>query len=248
MIDTTHYSYTPLSDQLMMASRITNKHTGTTLDLNLSHKVLYAKMAKRYDFFMQEGNKGIYYDNIAQLALSVGLKERMTINLINDLKSVGLVVATKVGRSNNWQVSALSPDSWLLEVEVKKGEYVDALHFNPFKIEVAEARKQKEPEHVPPTATVEKRIQAPSNKPAKESKQAAIAAKTDPQVKKTITPESQKAITNMQTSTAYINGYRESFENPDRKIPESMYDAVSWMLTKGLLNTSRNGKLLSLLE
>lgn len=112
------YRYFSSEEALFEASHITNLKTGERVELSNDAKVLYSRMRKRYHFFTTSsigGNKGIYHDNVEELKDSANLSKSTTLRCLKVLKQVGLVVATLSGRSNQWTVANITPDSFLLE-------------------------------------------------------------------------------------------------------------------------------------
>ncbi|MFP8443970.1 DUF6945 domain-containing protein [Citrobacter braakii] len=112
------YRYFGTEEALIEASHITNLKTGARVELSNDAKLLYSRMRKRYHFFTTSsagGNKGIYHDNIEELKDSANLSKSTTLRCLRVLKQVGLVVATLSGRSNQWTVVNITPDSFLLE-------------------------------------------------------------------------------------------------------------------------------------
>ncbi|MEX9254960.1 DUF6945 domain-containing protein [Pseudenterobacter timonensis] len=112
------YRYFGTEEALIEASHITNLKTGERVELSNDAKLLYSRMRKRYHFFTTTsagGNKGIYHDNIEELKDSANLSKSTTLRCLRVLKQVGLVVATLSGRSNQWTVANITPDSFLLE-------------------------------------------------------------------------------------------------------------------------------------
>lgn len=112
------YKYFGTEEALSEASHITNVNTGERVELSNNTKALYARMRKRFHFFTTSnigGNKGIYHDNVEELAASVGISKRTALRCLDDLKQVGLVIANISGRSNQWIVTDLTPDAFRLE-------------------------------------------------------------------------------------------------------------------------------------
>ncbi|ENH4330933.1 ArsR family transcriptional regulator [Klebsiella pneumoniae] len=112
------YKYFGTEEALSEASHITNVNTGERVELSNNTKALYARMRKRFHFFTTSnigGNKGIYHDNVEELAASVGISKRTALRCLDDLKQVGLVIANLSGRSNQWIVTDLTPDAFRLE-------------------------------------------------------------------------------------------------------------------------------------
>ncbi|WP_373632469.1 ArsR family transcriptional regulator [Klebsiella variicola] len=112
------YRYFSIEEALFEASHITNLKTGERVELSNDAKLLYSRMRKRYHFFTTSstgGNKGIYHDNVEELAASANISKSTALRCLKVLKQVGLVVATLSGRSNQWTVANITPDSFLLE-------------------------------------------------------------------------------------------------------------------------------------
>lgn len=112
------YNYFGTEEALSEASHITNLKTGERVELSNNTKALYARMRKRFHFFTTSnigGNKGVYHDNVEELAASVGISKRTALRCLDDLKQVGLVIANLSGRSNHWIVTDLTPDAFRLE-------------------------------------------------------------------------------------------------------------------------------------
>lgn len=112
------YKYFGTEEALSEASHITNIKTGERVELSNDSKLLYSRMRKRYHFFTTSsigGNKGIYHDNVEELAASVNISKSTALRCLRVLKQVGLVIATLSGRSNQWTVANITPDSFLLE-------------------------------------------------------------------------------------------------------------------------------------
>ncbi|WP_413481674.1 winged helix-turn-helix domain-containing protein [Serratia proteamaculans] len=112
------YRYFSSEEALSEASHITNLKTGVRVELSNDAKLLYSRMRKRYHFFTTSstgGNKGIYHDNVEELAASVNISKSTALRCLKVLKQVGLVVATLSGRSNKWTVVSMTPDCFLLE-------------------------------------------------------------------------------------------------------------------------------------
>ncbi len=105
------YNYFGTEEALSEASHITNVNTGERVELSNNTKALYARMRKRFHFFTTSnigGNKGIYHDNVEELAASVGISKRTAVRCLDDLKQVGLVIANLSGRSNQWIVANIT--------------------------------------------------------------------------------------------------------------------------------------------
>ncbi len=112
------YRYFSIEEALSEASHITNLKTGEHVELSNDAKLLYSRMRKRYHFFTTSstgGNKGIYHDNVEELAASANISKSTALRCLKVLKQVGLVIATLSGRSNQWTVISMTPDCFLLE-------------------------------------------------------------------------------------------------------------------------------------
>lgn len=112
------YRYFSIEEALSEASHITNLKTGERVELSNDAKLLYSRMRKRYLFFTTSstgGNKGIYHDNVEELAASANISKSTALRCLKVLKQVGLVIATLSGRSNQWTVISMTPDCFLLE-------------------------------------------------------------------------------------------------------------------------------------
>lgn len=112
------YRYFGKEEALSEASHITNLKTGERVELPNDAKNLYSRMRMRYHFFTTSstgGNKGTYYDNIEELADSVNISKSTAIRHFKVLRQVGLVVGKLSGRSNQWTITDITPDCFLLE-------------------------------------------------------------------------------------------------------------------------------------
>lgn len=152
------YNYFGTEEALSEASHITNLKTGERVELSNNTKALYARMRKRFHFFTTSnigGNKGIYHDNVEELAASVGISKRTAVRCLDDLKQVGLVIANLSGRSNQWIVANITPDSFLLERNAgtpKNPVWIDCLKhpvFGNAKEDVAPEVKEEKQQAVP---------------------------------------------------------------------------------------------------
>lgn len=152
------YKYFGTEEALSEASHITNVNTGERVELSNNTKALYARMRKRFHFFTTSnigGNKGIYHDNVEELAASVGISKRTALRCLDDLKQVGLVIANISGRSNQWIVANITPDSFLLERNAgtpKNPVWVDCLKhpvFGNAKEDVAPEVQEEKQQAVP---------------------------------------------------------------------------------------------------
>lgn len=147
-IDTKHYSYTPVVDQLQTATQITNLSTGEVISPAPLDKLLYCKMLARQDYFLTspdiKSKERAYHDNIDQLADALGVSFSSLQRALKTLKAIGLVrVHSKKGVSNRWAVEPLTPETFLLEKKLKDGTLVDARFYNPFTGEVTEQKEER---------------------------------------------------------------------------------------------------------
>ncbi|MFV5160238.1 DUF6945 domain-containing protein [Klebsiella pneumoniae] len=154
------YNYFGTEEALSEASHITNLKTGERVELSNNTKALYARMRKRFHFFTTSnigGNKGIYHDNVEELAASVGISKRTAVRCLDDLKQVGLVIANLSGRSNQWIVTELTPDSFVLERNAgtpKNPVWVDCLKhpvFGNAREDVAPEVQEEKQQPIPET-------------------------------------------------------------------------------------------------
>ncbi|WP_097325227.1 winged helix-turn-helix domain-containing protein [Escherichia coli] len=156
------YKYFGTEEALSEASHITNLKTGERVELTNDAKLLYSRMRKRYQFFTTSstgGNKGIYHDNVEELAASANISKSTALRCLKVLKQVGLVVATLSGRSNQWTVVNITPDSFLLERNAgtpKNPVWVDCLKHPVF----GSAKEDVAPEKVKPTPKPTKKAAA----------------------------------------------------------------------------------------
>ncbi|WP_312671672.1 winged helix-turn-helix domain-containing protein [Pseudescherichia sp.] len=153
------YKYFGTEEALSEASHITNLKTGERVELSNDAKLLYSRMRKRYHFFTTSstgGNKGTYYDNIEELADSINISKSTALRCLRVLKQVGLVVATLSGRSNQWTITDITPDCFLLERNAgtaKKPVWVDCLKYPVFgNTKEAPPEAQEEKQQLTPEA------------------------------------------------------------------------------------------------
>lgn len=229
------YRYFGTEEALIEASHITNLKTGERVELSNDAKLLYSRMRKRYRFFTTSstgGNKGAYYDNIEELKDSANLSKSTTLRCLKVLKQVGLVVATLSGRSNQWTVANITPDSFLLERNAgtpKNPVWVDCLKhpvFGNAKEDVAPEAEEEKQQSVPEEAKADPKPEKPKQIPTK--KPASIPAK---EIKiEAVNPVS-------------IGLYRDEWENPDKNLPVSQHPKIRWLLINGYLDTEKNPKL-----
>ncbi|HDH0713684.1 DUF6945 domain-containing protein [Citrobacter sp. BNK-39] len=234
------YKYFGTEEAFIEASHITNLKTGERVELSNDAKVLYSRMRKRYHFFTTSrtgGNKGIYHDNIEELKDSANLSKSTTLRCLNVLKQVGLVVATLSGRSNQWTVANITPDSFLLERNAgtsKNPVWVDCLKhpvFGKAKEDVAPEAEEEKQQSVPEEAKADPKPEKPKQMPTK--KPASIPAK---EIK--IEP----------VNLNFLDSYRDEWENPDKNLPVSQHPKIRWLLINGYLDTEKNPKLNTIYE
>ncbi|MEB1167078.1 hypothetical protein VC921_26210, partial [Citrobacter freundii] len=224
--------------QLSKSSIYSTKPTGERVELSNNTKALYARMRKRFHFFITSnigGNKGIYHDNVEELAASVGISKRTALRCLEDLKQVGLVIANLSGRSNQWIVTDLTPDAFRLERRTGTTAdpvWIDCLKnpvFGNVKEDVAQGVQEEKQQSVPEEAKAEPKPEKP--KPTK--KPASIPAK---EIKiEAVNPVS-------------IGLYRDEWENPDKNLPVSQHPKIRWLLINGYLDTEKNPKLKTIYE
>lgn len=178
------YKYFGTEEALSEASHITNVNTGERVELSNNTKALYARMRKRFHFFTTSnigGNKGIYHDNVEELAASVGISKRTALRCLEDLKQVGLVIANLSGRSNQWIVTDLTPDAFRLERRTGTTAdpvWIDCLKnpvFGNVKEDVAQGVQEEKQQPVPEEAKADPKPEKPKQIPTK--KLASIPAK-----------------------------------------------------------------------
>ncbi|ROS22578.1 winged helix-turn-helix domain-containing protein [Raoultella terrigena] len=194
------YRYFSIEEALTEASHITNLKTGERVELPNDAKNLYSRMRKRYHFFTTSstgGNKGTYYDNIEELADSVNISKSTAIRYLRVLKQVGLVVGKLSGRSNQWTITDITPDSLKLERNTgttKNPVWVDCLKhpvFGNAKEDVA-PKVQEEKQPVPEADPMCELDEAPEEiapdqmKPAPKPKKP--AARKAPAKQQTVSP------------------------------------------------------------
>ena len=243
------YNYFGTEEALSEASHITNLKTGERVELSNNTKALYARMRKRFHFFTTSnigGNKGIYHDNVEELAAGVGISKRTAVRCLDDLKQVGLVIANLSGRSNQWIVANITPDSFLLERNAgtpKNPVWIDCLKhpvFGNAREDVVQGVKEEKQQSVPEPDPMcefeeapapEKVKPAPKPKPAK--KPATISTK-----------EIQIEPVNLN----FLGVYRQEWESPDKNLPVSQHPKIRWLLINGYLDTEKNPKLKTIYE
>ncbi|MGR5942390.1 DUF6945 domain-containing protein [Kluyvera intermedia] len=234
------YKYFGTEEALSEASHITNVNTGERVELSNNTKALYARMRKRFHFFTTSnigGNKGIYHDNVEELAASVGISKRTALRCLEDLKQVGLVIANLSGRSNQWIVTDLTPDAFRLERRTGTTAdpvWIDCLKnpvFGNVKEDVAQGVQEEKQQPVPEEAKADPKPEKPKQIPTK--KLASIPAK---EIKiEAVNPVS-------------IGLYRDEWENPEKNLPVSQHPKIRWLLINGYLDTEKNPKLKTIYE
>lgn len=234
------YKYFGTEEALSEASHITNLKTGERVELSNDAKLLYSRMRKRYQFFTTSstgGNKGIYHDNVEELAASANISKSTALRCLKVLKQVGLVVATLSGRSNQWTVANITPDSFLLERNAgtkDDPEWMDCLKnpvFGNVKEEVASEVQEEKQQPVPEEAKADPKLEKPKQVTTK--KPATI---------------STKEIKIEPVNLNFLDGYRHEWENPDKNLPVSQHPKIRWLLINGYLDTEKNPKLKTIYE
>ena len=184
-------------------------------------------MRKRYHFFTTSstgGNKGTYYDNIEELADSVNISKSTAIRYLRLLKQVGLVVGKLSGRSNQWTITDITPDSFKLERNTgttKKPVWVDCLKHPVFgnakedapaiqeeeQREEAKADPMCELDDMPEeeASAPEKLQPAPKPKPTKKP-----AARKAPAKQQTVSPFEFKAPRDETKDWWYLERYNDA--------------------------------------
>jgi len=160
-INTDVFQYVPTEDAFNECTRITNLKTGVTEYLSPADKQFYVRMRHRYQFFVNERG-GTYYDDIDQLGASIGISSSTATRIVTKLKKVGLIDSNKPKRSNQWTITALTPENFLFERDInamERGaapEWVDCLKHPVFgndredvAPEVQEEKQQPIPETDP---------------------------------------------------------------------------------------------------
>ncbi|MDN2630602.1 hypothetical protein OB913_19535 [Klebsiella pneumoniae] len=192
------------------------------------------------------GNKGIYHDNVEELAASVGISKRTALRCLDDLKQVGLVIANISGRSNQWIVANITPDSFLLERNAgtpKNPVWIDCL-----KHPVFGSTKQD----ITPEVQEEKQQPIPEIDPMCEFEEAPAPEKVKPAPK----PKPKKAPATISTKEIqiepvnlnFLGVYRQEWESPDKNLPVSQHPKIRWLLINGYLDTEKNPKLKTIYE
>ncbi|HBR1323195.1 TPA: ArsR family transcriptional regulator [Klebsiella pneumoniae] len=220
------YNYFGTEEALSEASHITNLKTGERVELSNNTKALYARMRKRFHFFTTSnigGNKGIYHDNVEELAASVGISKRTALRCLDDLKQVGLVIANISGRSNQWIVANITPDSFLLERRTGTTAdpvWIDCLKHPVFgnakedvAPEVQEEKQQSVPEpdpmceldELPEDETPAPEKVKPAPKPAKKP-----AARKAPAKQQTVSPFEFKKPRDETRDWFYLQSYNDA--------------------------------------
>ncbi len=254
------YNYFGTEEALSEASHITNLKTGERVELSNNTKALYARMRKRFHFFTTSnigGNKGIYHDNVEELAASVGISKRTAVRCLDDLKQVGLVIANLSGRSNQWIVANITPDSFLLERNAgtpKNPVWVDCLKhpvFGNVKEDVAPEVQEEKQQPIPETDPMCEFDELPEDEtPAPEK------VKPAPKPKPTKKPAPKKAPATISTKEIqiepvnlnFLGVYRQEWESPDKNLPVSQHPKIRWLLINGYLDTEKNPKLKTIYE
>lgn len=222
------YNYFGTEEALSEASHITNLKTGERVELSNNTKALYARMRKRFHFFTTSnigGNKGIYHDNVEELAASVGISKRTALRCLDDLKQVGLVIANISGRSNQWIVTDLTPDAFRLERRTGTTAdpvWIDCLKhpvFGNAREDVVQGVKEEKQQPIPETDPMcefdelsedetpapEKVKPAPKPKPTKKP-----AARKAPAKQQTVSPFEFKKPRDETRDWFYLQSYNDA--------------------------------------
>ncbi|MFY7545254.1 ArsR family transcriptional regulator [Enterobacter cloacae complex sp. CDL013] len=153
-IDTNDFDYVPSETAFLECTRITNLKSGITESLTNNDKDFYVRMRHRYYYFVKELG-GTYYDNVDQLGQSIGVSPATATRIVAKLGKIGLISSDNPKRSNQWTVTPLTPENFLLErdrnaLEDKADpDWVDCLKhpvFGNAKEDVApEVQEEKQP-------------------------------------------------------------------------------------------------------
>lgn len=158
-INTDVFQYVPIEDAFNECTRITNLRTGITESLSPADKLFYVRMRHRHQFFVNERG-GTYYDDIDQLGASIGISSSTATRIVAKLKKVGLIDSNKPKRSNQWTITALTPENFLFERDINAMErgaaqaWVDCLKhpvFGNAKEDVAPEVQEEKQQAVPET-------------------------------------------------------------------------------------------------
>ncbi|HBT1521242.1 ArsR family transcriptional regulator [Klebsiella pneumoniae] len=117
IINSKAFSFTNTEDALNECTRITNLKTGVTECLSPDEKQFFVRMRHRYYRFVVELG-GTYYDDIDQLGASIGVSSATATRIVAKLKKVGLIDSNKPKRSNQWTITALTPENFLFERDI----------------------------------------------------------------------------------------------------------------------------------
>lgn len=249
------YRYFGTEEALIEASHITNLKTGERVELSNDAKLLYSRMRKRYHFFTTSsagGNKGIYHDNIEELKDSANLSKSTTLRCLRVLKQVGLVVATLSGRSNQWTVANITPDSFLLERNAGTTAdpvWIDCLKhpvFGNVKEDVAQGVQEEKQQSVPEEAKADPMCEF--DEITEETTPIPKREKPKSVTKKKSTPPPAREIEIEVVNPVSIGVYRDEWENPEKNLPVSQHPKIRWMLINGYLDYTINPKLKSIYE
>ncbi|MCG0493070.1 MarR family transcriptional regulator [Enterobacter hormaechei] len=113
-IDTNDFDYVPSETAFLECTRITNLKSGITESLTNNDKDFYVRMRHRYYYFVKELG-GTYYDNVDQLGQSIGVSPATATRIVAKLRKIGLISSDNPKRSNQWTVTPLTPENFLLE-------------------------------------------------------------------------------------------------------------------------------------
>ncbi|EGF1762264.1 ArsR family transcriptional regulator [Escherichia coli] len=157
IINSKAFSFTNTEDALNECTRITNLKTGVTECLSPDEKQFFVRMRHRYYRFVVELG-GTYYDDIDQLGASIGVSSATATRIVAKLKKVGLIDSNKPKRSNQWTITALTPENFLFERDINAmrrktaPQWVDCLKhpvFGKVKEDVAPEVKEEKQQPTP---------------------------------------------------------------------------------------------------
>ncbi|STW61711.1 transposase family protein [Klebsiella pneumoniae] len=205
-INTDVFQYVPIEDAFNECTRITNLRTGITESLSPADKLFYVRMRHRHQFFVNERG-GTYYDDIDQLGASIGISSSTATRIVAKLKKVGLIDSNKPKRSNQWTITALTPENFLFERDInamERGaapEWVDCLKhpvFGNAKEDVAPEVQEEKQQPIPETDPMCEFDELPEDEtPAPEK------VKPAPKPKPTKKPAPKKAPAKQQTLSPF---------------------------------------------
>ncbi|MCK6988304.1 helix-turn-helix domain-containing protein [Enterobacter cloacae] len=226
-IDTNVFDYVPSETAFRECTRITNLKTGITESLSSNDKDFYVRMRHRYYYFVKELG-GTYYDNVDQLGQSIGVSPATATRIVAKLRKIGLISSDNPKRSNQWTVTPLTSENFLLErdrnaLEDKADpDWVDCLKHPVFgnakedvAPEVQEEKQQPIPEADPmcefddtpeeEEPAPEKVEPTPKPKPTKKP-----AARTAPAKQQTVSPFEFKTPRDETKDWWYLERYNDA--------------------------------------